>query len=115
MRYVCYKSIISRVVDEKITSSEDRRAILSAICENGITCSLHLKEGVQFPQVRITKITETKIEYVVYTAMAILKKTSVIDEIEYLEVTVSDKVLAYVKPKTDRWDLLDPMDFDEET
>ncbi len=114
MRYVCFQKTVSRIVDEDITSLDDIRSILCTIKDEELTCLLHLKGGEHFLQVRVYDVTETELSYSVFTAEAKLKKNSDITEIEYLEVTVSDRVLSYIKPETSRWSLLEPTEFDNE-
>lgn len=114
MRYVCFQNTVSRIVDEEISSLDDIRSILQTIKNEELTCLLYLKQGEHFLKVRVLDVTDTDFLYTVYTQESKLKKTSKFIDVKYLEVTVTDRVLSYIKPNTSRWALLEPTEFDNE-
>ena len=112
MRYVCYKKTISKIVDEEIEDEVSIKALLSSLWENEITCSLTLKDNIFHNKVRITGINETGFDYVVFTTNATLRKSSQFKDVLYLEMTAIDSILAVLKPKIERWNLLGTEDLE---
>jgi len=116
MKYVCYKQIISRIVDQEIDDIADVKAILQTIFNHELTCTMHIKdrEGLLiYKKVRIRSMGDDEFSYITYTSSSTLRRTAKYTDITHLEMTTVDKIIAVLKPKMTRWNLLEADDLDD--
>ena len=116
MRYVCYKQIVSKIIDQTIAEVKDIKSIFKVLIEHELTCSLSVQDthGVlSFNNVRIKSVDEEDFNYVTYTSSSQLRKKSKYKDVLYLEMTTADKVLTILKPNIDRGSMIEPGDMDE--
>ncbi len=117
MKYVCYKQIISKVVDQEIDDFESVRAILQTILTHELTCTMHIKdrEGLLIHRnVRIKSMDEDKFSYITYTSSSTLRRSAKYQDIVHLEMTTIDKIIGALKPNITRWSMLEADDIDED-
>jgi len=115
MRYIRLKTVTTKIVDEIIDKVETIKPILEILRDKEIKCTMQLSDGPKMKTVRIDKIDGDRISIRIINPNSVLKKKSLISEIEYLEVNTSDEVLCRTKSDVSRWMLLDPSsDFPEE-
>ncbi len=112
MKYVCFKQVISKIVDQDI-DYEDTDILLKSIMEKELTCSIRVHDGEKtnyFDSVRIKEVNSDAFSYVVSSSVSNLRKQTKLSDLAYLEITVSDKVLSTLKPNVTRWNLISPME-----
>ena len=44
MRYVCYKQIVSKIIDQTIAEVKDIKSIFKVLIEHELTCSLSVED-----------------------------------------------------------------------
>ena len=111
MKYICYKKVISKIAEQDIKDPEDIKAILSVIKAQELSCSIRILDNdraTSFKEIRISSIDEDSFSYLVMTQSSQLKKRSKFIDLDFLELTVVDAILASLKPGIDRWSLIDP-------
>jgi hypothetical protein len=116
MKYVCYKQLITKIVDQEITDLEDTKAILKVICDHELTCSMQIKDVhglLSYKKVRIREMQEDSFKYITYTSTSTLKREAKYIDIVHLEMITVDAILAVLKPKINRWNLLEAEDFED--
>ncbi len=117
MKYVCYKQIVSKIVDQEITDLLDIKAIMQTILNHELTCTMHIKdrEGLLIHRkVRIRSMSEDEFSYITYTSSSTLRRTAKYSDITHLEMTTIDKIIAALKPNITRWSLLESGNLDDD-
>ena len=107
MRYVCYKTVVSRVIDEVIHDIEIVKSIIESFCEKELSCAIQVGNDPKHSFCRILSAGEDTFRYVVYTRDATLKRSARYKDVGYLELKTEDSVIASMKPHPNRWILLD--------
>ena len=114
MKYICYKKILSKIADQEIKDPQDIKAILEVIKAQELSCSIRIHDenggSVSFKEIRINSISEDSFSYTVLTQTSRLQKSSKFEDLDFLELTCVDAIMAFLKPGTDRWNLIDPDD-----
>jgi len=111
VKYICYKKVISKIAEQDIKDPEDIKDILSVIKAQELSCSIRILDNdraTSFKEIRISSIDEDSFSYLVMTQSSQLKKRSKFIDLDFLELTVVDAILASLKPGIDRWSLIDP-------
>jgi len=117
MKYVCYKQIVAKVVDQEIDDIESVKAILQTILTHELTCTMHIKdrEGLLIHRkVRIKSMDEDTFSYITYTSSSTLRRSAKYEDITHLEMTTIDKIIGALKPNITRWSMLDADDIDQD-
>lgn len=109
MRYICLKTIVTKVFDGILENDDEILSVLSAIQNKEITCSLQEKQGPLNVSVRILDINETEIIWRVLKDGTSLKKKTKISDIIMISVNVDDELIIN-KPNSSRWSSLDASD-----
>jgi hypothetical protein len=115
MKYVCYKKVLSKIAEQDVKDPEDIKSILKVIKEQELSCSIRILDNdkiTSFKEIRISSIDEDSFAYLVITPSSQLKKKSKFTDVDFLELIVVDAILAYLKPGTDRWSLIESVDLD---
>lgn len=107
MRYVKYKTIISKQIDEDIDDLDVVRQILLALKEKELSCTVRLRAGININNVRILSVDDSKCLLRAVQNRSTLKKTALLSDIEYLELNTQTMEMMYTKPEVTRWMLLD--------
>jgi len=107
MRYIRYKTVISKVFDQVVEDSDDVQNLLKELKSKEITCAMQVGSGPRHEFVRILNVSDDKITWKVIARGATLQKSSLITDIQTLEVNVSDETMTVLKPESSRWSTLD--------
>lgn len=107
MRYVCYKMIVSKVVDEQVTQIETIKALIKIFKEKELSCAMQVDGSPVFNSCRVVKIGDDKFEFLIVGKTGSLKKTAEYAKIDYLELKTDDQTISVLKPNSNRWLLLD--------
>ena len=107
MRFVRYRTVVTKVADEEISDTEDLRVILRFLKDKKIPCSLRLTQGPLFEVVRISDVSET-VAFNINKDHSILRKRVEYEEIDYLEVHVEDEILSKLNQNVGRFFFLGP-------
>jgi len=109
MRYICLKTIVSKVCDKVLEDDEDIQRVLSLLQEKQITCALQIKGESVHESVRILGLDDQRITWRLIEHGSSLKKTSNISDIKTVTVN-SDEAMVTLKPDPSRWSTLDASD-----
>lgn len=106
MRYTCFQKIITKVYDGILEDNASIVAILKELKQKEITCSLLISD-VFYNEVRVLSVDDDGFSWRCCDKGASLKKVSTFAEIKTLEVVVSDRFVALIKPNASRWNTID--------
>jgi hypothetical protein len=107
MRYVCFKTVLSRIIDEQVNDLETIKAILQSFKEKEITCGIRVKNDPTYTYCRILEVGENEFRFWIVKPDSSLKRYARYKDLEYLELKTDDEVIATLKPNANRWILLD--------
>ena len=110
MRYVRYKTIVTKIFDGILEDEEEIHNLLSELKDKEITCAMQVSTGPRHDFVRILDIKEDRVTWRILHKGVTLRKTSDISDIRTIEVSTSDDVMAQLKPNASRWSTLDTSD-----
>ena len=108
MKYICYKTTVSKVFDADIKEQEDILNLLNHIKDKQLTCSVQLKLTPLYDSVRLLTVNENSISYRLIKDGVTLQKNAKIEDIVLLQVYSNDEVTLKLKPNPSRWSTLDP-------
>jgi hypothetical protein len=107
MRYVCYKTIVRKVIDESIDDLASIKSVLKVFCDKELTCALQVGSGPMLSPCRVCSTSDNNFQFVAFRRYGTLRKTAKYEDIGYLELQTDDETIALFKPNVTRWTLLD--------
>lgn len=113
MRFVRFRTTVSKISDEKLSNIEDVIAIVNLLKEKDLDCAIKLKDGPIQNLVRIINSGPETFLCKIRKNRSILNKTVRYDELTYLEINTEDDKIARIKPNMTRWFLLGHADLDD--
>ncbi len=113
MRFVRFRTTISKVSDEQIDDTEGIVAIVNLLKEKDLDCAMKLKEGPILNLVRIINVEPETFSCKIRKNRSILNKIVRYDELTYLEINTEDDKISRIKPNMTRWFLLGHADLDD--
>ncbi len=114
MRYVKFRTIITKTSDTLIESHDDIKAILAVLTDKELDCCLQLDQGPKMELTRILQLGDEHFKFRAITRTASLIRTVRYDEIKRLEVHNFDSDIFVKKPRVSRWMMLEPVSFLED-
>jgi hypothetical protein len=108
MRYICTKTVITKIFDRVLDNQEDIQGLLKNLQEKQVTCSMQLNSGSMYPVVRILDVTVDKITWRLMKHGQSVKSSSKISEISSIVVNTDDDMTISLNPEATRWNILDP-------
>lgn len=110
MRYMCLKTIVTKVFDGILEDSEDINNLLQLLKEKELTCAMQVKKGPMHEFVRILNVDENHITWLILKDGTSLKKKSGISDIMTIRVNTNEDLMVKLKPEPSRWSTLDASD-----
>ena len=114
MRYIKYRTVVSKTTDDEISDSSSIRAILDVIRSSELDCGMQLTEGPRMSLVRILDVRENDFTFLTVKNHSSLKRKALLKDIAQLEVYDIDSETVQTKPNISRWIMLEPIDFFDE-
>lgn len=108
MRYIQVKTIVTKVSDDEINSTEEIKTLLSALQAHNIDCMIRLKDGHKVGPSRIKDVRDADFSFCII-GRSVLNKASTYDNLDCVEVDMETKVVAR-KTGSSRWMLLNSDD-----
>jgi hypothetical protein len=108
MRYIKYRTIISKIADTEILDRDVIRAILNVLKDKELDCGMQLTDGPYMKLVRIMAIEGNKFAFITFKNHTSLRRNAELNEILQLEVYDLDADAVYTKPDISRWLMLEP-------
>lgn len=109
MRYIRYKTVVSRVLDRIIDDPDVVHAILSAIKEKELNFRLKANDGIWLEECRLLELGSSSFRFRTTKNGTTLRKKCNIEDVDCLEVNTQAEVLVSDKPQVvSRWFMLDP-------
>jgi len=115
MRYVCYKTTVSKVIDDQVHDLDTIKAILTIFRDKELTCSIRTGVDPTLEFCRILNLEEDRFQFLAVRQFGTLKKYARYQDLEYLELKTEDEVIARLKPNVNRWTLLDVDGYNDPT
>lgn len=114
MRYIKYRTFVTKTTDEDVGDLQSVRAILDVIKSKELDCGMQLNEGPRMALVRILDIRENDFTFLTVKNHSSLKRNALLSDIAQLEVYDINEDTVQTKPNISRWIMLEPVDFFDE-
>lgn len=109
MRYIKFKTIITKTFDDIVIDVQDIKAILAILTDKDLDCCLKLKKGPRMEITRILELGESCFKFIVITRSSSLVRRVRYEDIELLEVNDFASDIFVTKPRVSRWMMLEPV------
>ena len=114
MRYIKFRTIVSKTADQEIDDINDIKSILSILANKELDCCLQLVDGPKMELARILELGDQHFKFRAITNTASMIRKIRYEEIKQLEVYDLDLTTISSKPRISRWMILEPVTFMEE-
>lgn len=113
MRYIQYKQITNKILDEEISDLSTIRALLIYLKDKNIYCSMRLDDSLAHEQVRVLEVSDSSFKFMVIGSTGTLRLSASISKIKHLEIITNIDEIVRLNPDISRWSLLDPSTMNE--
>lgn len=109
MRYIKFRTVISKTTDQMVDDVADIKAILSVLTDKELDCCLQLNDGPKMELARILELGDECFRFRAITNTASMVRKVCYSEIKRLEVHNFDSDIVRIKPRVSRWMMLEPV------